>query len=63
VPLTLLGFAQVFRDGFLKSDLHFVTRIRTKVTSLNVLFAWLWGWDGDGNNGDWPRKHWEFKAY
>jgi hypothetical protein len=34
-----------------------------KVTHIEVLFAWLWGWDGDGNNGDWPRKHWEYKAY
>ncbi|GFG00359.1 hypothetical protein IFM53868_10730 [Aspergillus udagawae] len=40
-----------------------MTGTKIKVASLEVLFAWLWGWDGDGNNGDWPRKHWEFKAY
>ncbi|RHZ50298.1 uncharacterized protein CDV56_100590 [Aspergillus thermomutatus] len=46
VPLTLQGFTQVFRDGFLKSDLHFVTGTKMKVTSIKVLFTWLWGWDG-----------------
>ena len=44
-------------------DLHFMQKAYLKVTHLDTLFIWLWGWDGDGNQGNWPQKHWEFKLY
>lgn len=63
IPLTLKGIRQVFRHSYFQGDLVFVSGSKMKVTHVEVFFAWLWGWDGDGNNGDWPRKHWEFKPY
>ncbi|EAS30192.2 uncharacterized protein CIMG_13644 [Coccidioides immitis RS] len=45
------------------NDIQFITGSRMKVRNIEILFAWLWGWNGDGNNGNWPRKHWESKQY
>ena len=63
VPLTAAGVRRVFESGIFTDDLHFAQKAYLKVTHLDTLFVWLWGWDGDGNQGDWPRKHWEFKPY
>jgi hypothetical protein len=62
-PLTIKGLGPVFRHSHFHHDLQFVSGPKMKVTHIEVLFAWLWGWDGDGNNGDWSRKHWERKPY
>lgn len=63
VPLTRRGFRQVFEHGLLDDDLQFVTGPHMRVTHIENLFAWLWGWDGDGCQGDWERVYWEFKPY
>lgn len=63
IPLTSTGIQSVFESGILEDDLHFAHKAYIKVTHMDTLFVWLWGWDGDGNQGDWPRKHWEFKPY
>ncbi|KMU73017.1 hypothetical protein CISG_09725 [Coccidioides immitis RMSCC 3703] len=28
-----------------------------KVRNIEILFAWLWGWDSNGNNSNWLQKH------
>jgi hypothetical protein len=63
VPLTGGGLCRVFIQSIFQDDIYFVTGSRAAVTHLDVLFARLWGWDGDGQQGDWPRKHWEYKPY
>src|SRR5699024_6861207 len=63
IPLTETGVSRVFLHSDCSNDLQFLTRARLRVTSAEVLFAWLWGWDGDGSDGDWPRRHWESKPY
>jgi hypothetical protein len=63
VPLTGDGMRHVFEHRILNDDFHFVTGSNMRVSHVENLFAWLWGWDGDGSQGDWPRLHWEFKPY
>ena len=63
IPLTETGVSRVFLHSDFSDDLQFLTQARQRVTSVEVLFAWLWGWDGDGSDGDWPRMHWESKPY
>ena len=63
IPLTGAGLRSVFEHGQLLADLHFVSPQRATVNHIETLFVFLWGWDGDGNQGDWARKSWEFRAY
>lgn len=63
IPLTSTGVRSIFESGIFEDDLHFAHKAYIKVTHIDTLFVWLWGWDGDGNQGDWPRKHWEYKPY
>ncbi|GMG17517.1 unnamed protein product [Aspergillus oryzae] len=63
VPLTVLGLRRVFQRRPLGDDFRFVESRSAKVHHIEVLFAWLWGWQGDGNNGDCNRTHWEKKPY
>lgn len=63
IPLTLGGLHRVFRHVPCTSVLRFVASRRAHIQSTRVLCAWLWGWAGDGNHGDWQRKHWESKPY
>lgn len=63
VALDIHGFRQVFDIGIIENDLHFVNTKNSAIRHLETLFIRLWGWDGDGNNGDWERKHWEYKPY
>lgn len=62
VPLTGPGIRSVFLDGVIDDDLVLVLKPRN-VTHVENLFAWLWGWDGDAAEGDWPRQGWEFKPF
>lgn len=62
VPLTGPGIQSVFLDGVIDDDLVLVMKPRN-VTHVENLFAWLWGWDGDAAEGDWPRQSWEFKPF
>lgn len=63
VPLTGQGYRHVFQRGIVEDDLRFVTGSNMHVSHVEILFAWLWGWDGDGNQGDWERAYWECKPY
>ncbi|PCG88336.1 Hypothetical protein PENO1_110820 [Penicillium occitanis (nom. inval.)] len=63
VPLARNGLRRVFCDGIFHDDIHFVSGPQMAVTHIDVLFARLWGWDGDGQQGDWPRQCWEYKTY
>jgi hypothetical protein len=63
VPLTQNGLRRVFCDGIFHDDIHFASGQQMAVTHIDVLFARLWGWDGDGQQGDWPRRHWEYKPF
>jgi hypothetical protein len=54
VPLIGVGFRSVFRGGILDDDVHFVyAKSRMHVTYVYTLFSWIFGWDGDGDRGDW----------
>jgi hypothetical protein len=64
VPLTGAGFRSVFRGGILDDDVHFVhAKSRMHVTHVHTLFSWVFGWDGDGDRGDWQREGWEYQPY
>lgn len=64
VPLTGAGFRSVFRGGILDDDVHFVhAKSRMHVTHVHTLFSWIFGWDGDGDRGDWQREGWEYQPY
>ena len=63
VPLTAAGFRSIFEHGHLLDDLHFINPQRASVSHIETMFIFLWGWDGDGNQGDWDRRGWEFRAY
>lgn len=63
VPLTLHGLQKAFQNSRFGMDLHFIHGPKIKIKGVEPLFAMLWGWAGDGNNGNWPRKHWENKPY
>lgn len=63
VPLSAAGFRRVLRQAPLHTEFQYVTSQKTQVNHIAVLFSWLWGWAGDGNNGDWVRKGWEHKTY
>ncbi|OJD22346.1 hypothetical protein ACJ73_06306 [Blastomyces percursus] len=63
VPLTTTGFRRVLRRAPLETEFQYVSSMKAKVSDVSVLFTWLWGWAGDGNNGGWPRKGWEKKLY
>lgn len=63
LPLTQSSLRQVFHHKIFQDDIHFVNSSQMAVKALDMLFARLWGWDGDGQQGDWPRRHWEFKPY
>lgn len=63
IPLDFHGMQQVFQDGIFQDDLRVVDSTRAEVSHIETLFVRLWGWDGDGNQGDWQRKHWEYKPY
>ncbi|KAE8383983.1 hypothetical protein BDV23DRAFT_192391 [Aspergillus alliaceus] len=34
-----------------------------RIQHINVLFACLWGWEGDRNNDNWKCQYWENKPY
>ncbi|KAE8335184.1 hypothetical protein BDV24DRAFT_169449 [Aspergillus arachidicola] len=63
VPLTIPGFRRIFRHLPPQSEFQFVQSRGARIQHIDVLFACLWGWEGDGNNGDWKRQHWENKPY
>ncbi|EFW14240.1 conserved hypothetical protein [Coccidioides posadasii str. Silveira] len=62
IPLTCAGILQIFQHSHFWEDIQFITGSRMKVRNIEMLFAWLWGWDGNGNS-DWLCKHWKSKQY
>ncbi|KAJ5557548.1 hypothetical protein N7513_003134 [Penicillium frequentans] len=63
LPLDFHGLQQIFQQGSFWEDLQVVDSTRADVSHIETLFVRLWGWDGDGNQGDWQRQHWEFKPF
>jgi len=63
VPLTARGFRRVFGNVTMESQIRLIDGKNLRVNHIDVLFSWLWGWERDGNNGDWPRIHWDQKPY
>ncbi|EFW15480.1 conserved hypothetical protein [Coccidioides posadasii str. Silveira] len=62
IPLTCAGISQIFQHSHFWKDIQFITGFRMKVRNIEMLFAWLWGWDSNGNS-NWLCKHWESKQY
>ncbi|KAE8148606.1 hypothetical protein BDV25DRAFT_141617 [Aspergillus avenaceus] len=63
VPLTRNGMLQVLHSTGLEQTLEFVDEASATVGHIEVLFAWLWGWPEDGNNGSWERAGWKYKPF
>ncbi|KAL5040767.1 hypothetical protein BDW71DRAFT_212801 [Aspergillus fruticulosus] len=63
VPLTAPGFRQVFRRAPLETEFQFVSGPTARIRDVGLLFSFLWGWAGDGNQGGWERAGWEQKLY